>query len=215
MTIGTDTLFNTGSAFSYSGWVKLDSYSNLYQTIAQFKTNHSNGFQLLLSNASGYYGLNIGSNDVTNMMKIRTDGDISSTFLSWTHIVMTYNGSGGSTSSNYKIYINGSEVNTTTNNNYTTLNNSNSIGAANNGSLFRVNGLIDEVAIFNSELSASDVSSIYNSGIPADISSLSPVGWWRMGDDDSGSGTTITDQGSGGNDGTLTNGPTFSTTVPS
>ena len=35
------------------------------------------------------------------------------------------------------------------------------------------------------------------------------MGWWRMGDNDGGTGTTITDQGSGGNNGTLTNGPTF------
>jgi plastocyanin len=37
-----------------------------------------------------------------------------------------------------------------------------------------------------------------------------------MGDDsnDSGTGTTITDQGSGGNNGTLTNGPTFSMDTP-
>ena len=36
-----------------------------------------------------------------------------------------------------------------------------------------------------------------------------------MGDNDGGIGTTVTDQGSGGNDATLTNGPKFSTTVPS
>ena len=76
-------------------------------------------------------------------------------------------------------------------------------------------GLIDEVSIFNSELSASDVETIYNSGTAYDLSSYSPVSWWRMGDNDGGTGTTITNQGSGGNDGTLTNGPTFSTTVPS
>ena len=90
-------------------------------------------------------------------------------------------------------------------------------------------GKIDEFAIFGSALSDGGVSVGQTAGgdiaalrdttgsnpVPADISSLSPVGWWRMGDDDSGSGTTITDQGSGGNDGTLTNGPTFSTNVPS
>jgi hypothetical protein len=76
-------------------------------------------------------------------------------------------------------------------------------------------GLIDEFAVFDSVLSSSNITAIYNSGVPADISSLSPVGWWRMGDNDGGTGTTVTDQGSGGNDGTLTNGPTFSTTVPS
>ena len=74
---------------------------------------------------------------------------------------------------------------------------------------------IDEVAVWDSALSSSAITSIYNSGVPNDISSLSPAGWWRMGDNNGGTGTTITDQGSGGNDGTLTNGPTFSTDVPS
>jgi hypothetical protein len=73
---------------------------------------------------------------------------------------------------------------------------------------------MDEVAIFDSTLSSSDISTIYNSGTPSNISSLSPAGWWRMGENDGASGTTITDQGSGSNDGTLVNGPTFSTNVP-
>ena len=86
-------------------------------------------------------------------------------------------------------------------------------------------GLIDEVAIFGSALSdggvstgataSGDIATVYNSGVPGDIASLSPVSWWRMGDNDGGTGTTVTDQGSGSNNGTLTNGPTFSSTVPS
>jgi hypothetical protein len=75
-------------------------------------------------------------------------------------------------------------------------------------------GLLDEAALFNTAISDSDVTDIYNGGVPNDISSLNPIGWWRMGDNDGGAGTTITDQGSGGNNGTLTNGPTFSTSVP-
>jgi hypothetical protein len=46
------------------------------------------------------------------------------------------------------------------------------------------NGNLDEVSYFTSELSSGDVSTIYNSGIPNDISSLNPVGWWRCGDGD-------------------------------
>jgi len=86
-------------------------------------------------------------------------------------------------------------------------------------------GLIDEFAVFDSVLSASQITNIYKgeesggsggtNGTPGDLSTFSPVGWWRMGDNDGGTGSTVTDQGSGGNDGTLTNGPTFSTTVPS
>lgn len=219
MSFGSNTFFNTSSAFSFSGWVKITNFSgNEYQTIAQFKTDDSKGFQLLASDNSAYAGLNIGSNTSTSIMKARTSGDISSTFLNWTHVAMTYNGSGANTTSNYKVYINGSAVSLTTTDNYANLLNVNSLGCGSGsaiGDAFGFYGLIDEVATFSTELSASDITAIYNSGVPNDISALSPVGWWRMGDNDSGTGTTITDQGSGGNDGTLTNGPTFSTSVPS
>ena len=130
----------------------------------------------------------------------------------WRHVVVTIDS--GATNG-VKWYVNGSaESNTNT----ATIDNSNTdpvmigkLGAAN----YYAKGLIDEVALFNSILSASDVTAIYNSGTPTDLTSLSPVGWWRMGDNDGGTGTTITDQGSGENDGTLTNGPTFSSDVPS
>lgn len=79
---------------------------------------------------------------------------------------------------------------------------------------FYSDGLMDEVSLFDKVLTQQEITAMYNSGSPNDISSLSPVGWWRMGDNNSGSGATITDQGSGSNNGTLTNGPTFSTTVP-
>ena len=74
-------------------------------------------------------------------------------------------------------------------------------------------GNIDEVSIFNTELSASDVSTIYGTGVPNDILSISGlVSWWRCGDGDTS--PTLTDNGSGGNDGTMTNFTTFSTDVP-
>jgi hypothetical protein len=73
-------------------------------------------------------------------------------------------------------------------------------------------GNADEVAIFNSALSSSDVTAIYNSGVPNDLSSYSSlISWWRF---EEGSGTTAIDSGSGGNDGTLTNGTAYSTDVP-
>ena len=92
---------------------------------------------------------------------------------------------------------------------------------------FPFQGQIDEFAFWSSALTSSDITAIYNSGVPADLSSLSPVGWWRLGDGtgdtDSGGGApantdtigTVVDQGSGGNNATGTNGPTYSSTVPS
>ena len=80
---------------------------------------------------------------------------------------------------------------------------------------FTNEGKVDEAAYWNRGLSASDITAIYNSGVPTDLSSYSPVGWWRCGDNDGGTGTTVTDQGSGGNDMSVNNGATFSTSVPS
>lgn len=130
----------------------------------------------------------------------------------WHHIACTFEASAS------KAYLDGSLVSTVDHGDTTasTCGNDFSIGRL-TGYSNQISGqkLVDEVALFTSTLSASDVTAIYNSGVPADLSSLSPVGWWRMGDNDGGTGTTITDQGSGSNDGTLTNGPTFSSDVPS
>ena len=72
-------------------------------------------------------------------------------------------------------------------------------------------GNLDELAVFSSVLTASDVSTIYGTGVPGSLTSLNPVHWWRF---EEGSGTTATDSGTGGNDGTI-NGATYSTDVPS
>lgn len=130
----------------------------------------------------------------------------------WNHILLTYNASGS-----IKFYVNGNttpSLSATASAITVQAGNTYSIGAYTHYNLYRA-GLIDEVAIFSTELSSSDLTTIYNSGVPNDISSLSPVNWWRMGDNDGGTGATITDQGSGSNDGILTNGPTFSSSVPS
>ena len=106
---------------------------------------------------------------------------------------------------NLKIYIDGVLDNSNTNGSNGTLLNANGrIGARwNNLNLF--SGLIDEVAIFNSELSASDITTIYNSGIPNNLNDLStpPLSWWRMGEDATFDGIrdwNLVDQGTGGND---------------
>ena len=77
------------------------------------------------------------------------------------------------------------------------------------------NGLIDEVAFWDKALSASEAAEVYNGGVPGDLSSMSNLtNWWRMGDINGQSGVTVTDQGSEGSDGTLINGPTYSSDVP-
>tara|TARA_R110002020_G_scaffold43820_1_gene126894 strand:+ start:528 stop:947 length:420 start_codon:yes stop_codon:yes gene_type:complete len=88
------------------------------------------------------------------------------------------------------------------------------IGSRVNGSYW-FGGQIDEISVFSSAVSDANIATIYNSGVPGDLTDLNPFNWWRMGDSDGGTGTTITDLGSAGRDLTLVNGPTFSSEVPS
>ena len=86
-----------------------------------------------------------------------------------------------------------------------------------------INGYIDEVAIWTAPLDADALTEIYNSGVPTDLTedtgnydnSDTLWAYWRCGDNDGGTGSTITDQGSGANNGTLVGGTSFSTAVPS
>lgn len=73
-------------------------------------------------------------------------------------------------------------------------------------------GLLDEVAVFNSALSSSDVTSIFNGGVPNDISGMSNlVGYWKF---EEGSGTTVADDSSNSNNGGLGNAWGWSTDTP-
>ena len=145
---------------------------------------------------------------------VQFSGSVTLTKNQWHHVVMTYDGSGVNTG--LKMYFNGTEgsgVRTGTLDediNYSPDRPFN-IGSRNNGNL-PFNGLIDEVGIFDAELSASDVTDIYNSGTPASLSSYSSLtNWWRCGDGDTS--PTLTDN-EGSIDGTMTNFSTFSTDVP-
>jgi hypothetical protein len=124
----------------------------------------------------------------------------------WQHITMTWNGSDTMT-----IYKDGAQVCTKVQST-TISSNTDAVYLGRRNGWGHLLGKLDEVSIFNTELSSSNVTSIYNGGEPNDISSLSPISWWRCGDGDTS--PTLTDNGSGGNDGTMTNFTTFSTDVP-
>ena len=130
----------------------------------------------------------------------------------WHHVVVTYDGS--ESASGVKFYVDGVEDTLT----QTLIDNlsGNSVNdptvdfkiatAPRYGGNDFYNGNIDELAIWNTALTSSDITDIYNLGNPADLTSLSPVSWWRMGDPNGqASYPTITDDGSASNDGTMTN----------
>jgi hypothetical protein len=212
---------STNSAFSYSFWVRVER-TNAFQHLVS-KGSSSNSEYLIQFSSGGYgfsancifFALYPGS--TSGAVVVSPANSISAD--TWYHVVCTADGTGNR--SGMKIYIDGvSQTLTASGQSSITMDNYTDplrFGARSSNTTPNsyLQGKMDEISLFNSELSSSNVTSIYNSGAPDDLSSLSPVGWWRMGEDDSGTGTTITDQGSGSNDGTLTNGPTFSTDIPS
>ena len=198
--------YNTGG--SISAWIKPSSVTGTGTDAFKNRSiiNKGNVYLSLNVDESGYpvlYFYDGAVREVVATTQVSTS--------SWMHICATWSTTGSS------IYVNGTSEATSSE---TPAN----ITSGQTGATVYMGrtptawdyfgGLIDELAVFNTELSSSNVSTIYNSGVPSDISALSPVNWWRMGDNDGGTGNTITDQGSGGNNTTLFNGPTFSTSVP-
>ena len=97
-------------------------------------------------------------------------------------------------------------------------------GRTNSTAAYFFNGLIDEVGVWSSELSSEEIVQLYNSGETlyagdnyGDYTSAgSLTEYWTMDDNaesNNGSGTTLFGE-KNNNDGTLTNGPTWSTDFP-
>ena len=166
------------------------------------------------------------SNKPTFIADSTTRASIGISLNTWTHLMVV---SGGTAVAHY---IDGTLRGFSDNVLGTSNSNDITIGAVDypsNGSpVGNFKGYIDEVSLFDTQSTA--LTTALSTSLPTDLSSLNPLGWWRMGDDDDGSGTTVTDQGvtydptanggaggyvASGNDGTLQNGAAFSQTVKS
>ena len=119
----------------------------------------------------------------------------------WHHLVTTFN----YTTKEVIRYVDGSPEGFSTYPGYITHYNV-SIGS-NGFGLYYYEGNVDECALWRSILTPLEITSIYNSGTPNDLTPLSPYGWWRMGDKATYDGTNwaLVDQGSGGNNGNSVN----------
>ena len=199
---------SSDSPFSISAWIKPD-------VAARFRIIFKYGSTLkeYFMQVAGGSKLQVGFKDSINNASIGRNGNTTIPTASWSHVVMTYNGSGAAT--RIKVYLNGVLDNgsTTGTGSYTAMSNTSQPLEIGRFTASYADGHIDEVAVFNTELSASDITTIYNSGVPNDLTGTSGlVSWWRCGDGDTA--PTLTDNGTGGNNGTMESFSTFSTDVP-
>jgi len=220
---GTSGSTNEDTEFSISVWVKPDlqynganikgtilskgdvAGSNEEWNLSFWGVGVSNFvFALYNSNPGGKYETYIGNAaSFANFV----DGG-------WHHILITCNGethaynagsssSHSSTGSAVCVYIDGQYTNnaSSNSNNYYQLNNSGDPvefgrwGGHSASDIKYYNGKMDEVSIWDTELTPGQVLEVYNSGSPTDLLSHSAVSdlvnWWRMGDGDSH--PTVTD----------------------
>jgi hypothetical protein len=204
---GIDEYFTAGNPSSLqitgnltlSAWVKRDSTSTSsnYQIIG--KDNVTTGiraYALVRNTSTGKAQFNIWKSNV--LYNVQSTTTINND--QWYHVMAVNDGS------DLKIYVNGVLENTNVGGGGTIDNASTNfqIGsrqASSNEGYW--NGNIDEVAVWDSDQSA-NINSIYSATGALDISSLSPLSWWRMGDNDTWNGSTwtLTDNGSGGNNAT-------------
>jgi len=208
--VGDDDVFSFGNGstdnpFSVSVWVKFTTVGTVGIISKYGTTNSLREWVLYTTNGNIRLLLHDGSknNYATGSTTLLQDV--------WYHIVATYDGRGGSTAYNgMYIYINGqSETLTGIGGTYVAMQNTTQpveIGRYQNTRHF--NGKIDEVGIWNTELSSTQVSEIYSAtstNLTKDLSNIEPDNlklWYRMGDDDTF--PTVTDN-AGSNDGTMTN----------
>ena len=187
--------------FTLSFWTK--GGGGNYKTIVGSNSSTQGGILYAIVQAGGSIRYNDTSSGWTSLTGNVTGGN-------WHHIVLTYD----SSSNTLLGYQNGSLHTTKTgvdvSSKSTDSHSFNQIGRRITTGYY--NATLDEISVFSSVLSASDVSTIYGTGVPTSLASLNPVHWWRCGDGDTS--PTLTDNGSGGIDGTMQNFTTFSTDVP-
>lgn len=180
------------STFSISFWVKFTNHASttaIQGLLSTTYTSSFNGFYVFYDNRSGNKTLK-AQNSASSAVTLEVNNGITDN--DWHHIGIT-SLSGG----DFKLYKDGSEIDslsapTTTT---TSANNNLRIGRSDvSGGGHYFGGLMDEVSIFNTELTGAQINQIYNSGTPNDIDSLNPRSWWRMGDSNSGTGN-VTDAG--------------------
>jgi hypothetical protein len=154
--------FDGSAPLSISAWVNINSGTGNKSILSKMNSSSPNdGYQFWVSNRSLQFA--ICSNINTDAVYVYSTSN-AVPLSTWCHCVVTYDGS--KTAAGVNLYIDGSVNNIIFTDNFTgTSANSYSanIGARSGTNNF-FNGLVDEVATWNRELTASEVTELYNSG---------------------------------------------------
>ena len=183
------------SAFSISAWIYMDNIDNDGPILSKYTTTTSD-------RREWYFYVRSGGNDYLEMILYDETANVSAVARTpassiaddtWYHVVMTYDGTAGATAaSGIKIYIDGTSQTLTVSNDasYDSMLDTTApvyIGYVTEGPSF-FDGKLDEISVWNKELSQGEVTDVYNSGCPIDLrfhsvyksDATDLIAWWRF-----------------------------------
>jgi len=216
----------SADAWSVSFWYKKDFVSFTFATQNMFEASYTPYIALNFDNnnpSPGVYEWRIIFDYGTDANLISGVSDFMAVDTNWHNVVVTYDG--GTTGVNlanvadyysrFNIYVDDVVFNSTSGN-ISFGNNGNGYAGAFDFTLgefffgtYGSNspyGTLDEISMWDKELTTGQITDLYNLGSPIDLNTFSggvPFYWWRMGDDDTY--PTLTDNGTEGVNMTMTN----------
>ena len=192
---------SSGDKITVSGWIKPDSGA-LNSTSAWLRQQPSGGNPTIMMQIGGKHSIGLSTDDGYNELDI--DGINSGDYEGgWHFMVMTYDGT------TKRFYRDGAQIGSNTSNSgdisYSA---SGGLYIGSSGSSEYFDGKIDEIAIWNDALTASEITALYNSGYGLDASSNSGnytsssnlKGYWKMNEQ---TGNTVADSSTNSNSGTI------------
>lgn len=189
VTMGDVLGFERTNSFSISQWVKFTSTSGCHLVAKITDGTAYRGYGTGVAGTTGYAEF-VLINDYGVNNRIAVQGQSALNDGLWHHVLWTYDGS--STAAGCKLYVDGVAASTTAvvDNLTATIVNTTALalGARAGGPGWFYTGSLDEAAIYDKELSAGEVTWIYNAGVPrllTDSGCPSNLqAWWKMGDGD-------------------------------
>ena len=202
---GQVSIFNSATAITMSGWFKQDTLDTENLMLGTVITTSSCCTIYTWSDGNMYIHIADGANSHGSF-----DYSTVITAQEWFHMAVVYDGTGVTDADKVKLYINNNPITLSFSANPipTSLPATQSDFYIGSSATYTAtqgwNGEINNTAVWNSALNEDQILTIYNGGVPNDISSLSPVSWWSLAGDSyfNGNDWICPDLGSGGNNGT-------------
>ena len=179
---GDITALDNVTSATWSIWAN----SSITSSYHYLMSCYSAGFKQYLFKQSTNK-IDIFLSDSSGTLRLMNTSNFTFTAGVWFHIAMVYDETEVSDADKLKVYIDGVlQTNTVSGfaltSLYTSKGNSTEIGKAGGFTTNEFLGNLDEIAIFTTAKTQSDITDIFNLGNPTDLTSLNPIAWYRMGD---------------------------------